>query len=145
DLVVFQTVSQSVKCSECGSEMFKGNFLFMEKGQPLCLVCADLDHLVFLPAGDMALSRRARKHSPLSAVVVRFSRTRKRYERQGLLVAADALARAEEECAADAPERAKARERAAVQRHEDDREFVESMTQAILAQYPACPPEEARQ
>jgi hypothetical protein len=41
---------------------------------------------VFLPAGDAALSRRARKASTLSAVVVRFSRPRKRYERQGILV-----------------------------------------------------------
>jgi hypothetical protein len=84
DLVVFDKVSAEGKCSECGAELAPGDFLFMEKGQPLCLVCADLDHLVFLPAGDMTLSRRARKHSPLSAVVVRFSRTRKRYERQGL-------------------------------------------------------------
>ena len=89
--------------------MLKGNFLFMEKGQPLCLTCADLDHLVFQPAGDMALSRRARKHSPLSAVVVRFSRARKRYERQGLLVTAEALAKAEGECAAHAAERAAVR------------------------------------
>jgi len=145
DLVVFEKVGEEGKCSECGAELARGDYVFMEKGRPLCLACADLDQLVFLPTGDMALSRRARKHSPLSAVVVRFSRARKRYERQGLLVGAQALARAEEECVTDAPERAKARERAVMQRREDDREFVESMTQAILAQYPACPPEEARQ
>jgi hypothetical protein len=103
DLVVFEKVSAEGNCSECGAELLKGNLLLMEKGRPLCLTCADLDQLVYLPAGDMALSRRARKHSSLSAVVVRFSRTRKRYERQGLLVTAEALAKAEEECAADAP------------------------------------------
>ncbi|MDE3068709.1 MAG: DUF2293 domain-containing protein [Verrucomicrobiota bacterium] len=119
-------------------------YVFMENGQPLCLACADLDHLVFLPAGDAALSRRARKHSVLSAVVVRFSRTRKRYERQGLLVSVEGLAQAEAECRGDAAERAAARERAAVQRAAEDREFVEALTQAILAQYPGCPPEEAR-
>lgn len=95
-------------------------------------------------AGDMALSRRARKHSLLSAVVVRFSRTRKRYERQGLLVAAEALDQAEDECAADAPERAAARARAAIQRVDEDREFVVAMTKEILGQYPACPADEAR-
>ena len=42
-------------------------------------------HLVFLPSGDAALTRRARKASKLSAVVVQFSRTRKRSERQGVL------------------------------------------------------------
>jgi hypothetical protein len=144
DLVVFEKVSEEGKCSECGADLAHGDFLFMEKGQPLCLVCADLDHLLFLPAGDMTLSRRARKHSPLSAVVVRFSRTRKRYERQGLLVAAEALDKAEEECAADAPERAAARARAAIQRVEEDREFVAAMVKAILGQYPACPTDEAR-
>lgn len=144
ELVVFEKVSQEGNCSECGAELFKGDFLFMEKGRPLCLTCADLDHLVFLPAGDTTMSRRARKHSPLSAVVVRFSRTRKRYERQGRLVAAEAVAKAEEECAADAPERAVARERAGVLRQEEDREFVEEMRQAIFAQYPACPPEDTR-
>jgi len=144
DLVVFEKVSEEGKCDECGAELVRGDFLFMEKGRLLCLGCADLDHLVFLPAGDMALSRRARKHSPLSAVVVRFSRTRKRCERQGLLVAAEALDKAEAECAADAPERAAARKQAAVRRVEDDRDFVAAMTTSILGQYPACPADEAR-
>ena len=116
ELVVFEKVSQEGNCSECGVELFKGNLLFMEKGQPLCLTCADLDGLVFLPAGDAALSRRARKHSSLSAVVVRFSRARRHYERQGLLVTQEALAKAEEECAADAPARAALRAVAALER-----------------------------
>ncbi|MBI5384099.1 MAG: DUF2293 domain-containing protein [Verrucomicrobia bacterium] len=144
DLVVFEKVSEEGNCHECGAELPKGSFLFMEKGQPLCLACADLDHLSFLPAGDMALSRRARKHSPLSAVVVRFSRARQRYERQGLLVTEAALAQAEEQCAADAPERAVRRAQAAVERQAEDREFVQSVIQAIAQQFPACPPDEAR-
>src|SRR5207247_9554193 len=124
DLVVFEKVSEEGNCSECGVELVKGDFLLMEKRQPLCLTCADLDRLVFLPAGDAAVSRRARKHSPLAAVVVRFSRARKRYERQGLLVTEDALTKAEEECAADAPARAAARARAELARAEEDRELV---------------------
>ncbi len=144
DLVVFEKVSEEGKCGECSAELVHGDFLFMEKGQPLCLRCADLEHLVFLPAGNTALSRRARKHSPLSAVVVRFSRSRKRYERQGLLVATEALDEAEAECAADAPKRAVARQHAAVRRVEEDQEFVATMTSAILSQYPACPTDEAR-
>jgi hypothetical protein len=144
ELVVFEKVSDEGKCSECGAELLKGDFLLMEKGQPLCLTCADLDRLVFLPAGDTALSRRARKHSSLAAVVVRFSRTRKRYERQGLLVTDEALATAEEECAADAPDRAAARSRAAFARQEADCEFVAALAQAILLRYPGCPADEAR-
>ena len=76
--------------------------------------------------------------------MVRFSRGRKRYERQGLLVTAEALAKAEQECVADAAERAKARAQAAVVREADDREFVEAMTEAVLKEYPACPADEAR-
>jgi hypothetical protein len=144
DLVVFEKVSEEGCCSECGAELPKGSHLCMEKGQPLCLGCADLDHLVFLPAGDTALSRRARKLSPLAAVVVRFSRTRKRYERQGLLVADAALAQAEDQCAADAPERAVRRAQAAVVRQTVDGEFIGSVARAIGEQFPACPAGEAR-
>ena len=54
-----------------------GDLLIMDDKGPLCLACADLDHLIVLPAGDAALTRRAKKASGLSAVVVRWSRTRK--------------------------------------------------------------------
>jgi hypothetical protein len=74
DIVVFSIVREST-CAECGAELWKGSFLRMEKERPLCMACADLDHLMFLPSGDAALTRRARKHSTLDAVVVRFSRT----------------------------------------------------------------------
>ncbi len=46
----------------------------VEGGIPRCLDCVDLGHLVFLPRGDTALTRRAREESGLSAVVVRFNR-----------------------------------------------------------------------
>jgi hypothetical protein len=144
DLVVFELVSEMSVCSECGAEIYRGGRLCMEKGQPLCLECADLDHLVYLPSGDAALSRRARAKSPLSAVVVRFSRTRKRYERQGILVTPEALAAAEDECAEDAGERAVRREREAARRQVEDREFIEAFSKAILARYPRCLAGEAR-
>src|ERR671912_219797 len=83
DIVVFWIVRDSV-CAECGEALAKGRFLRMEAERPLCLSCADLAHLVFLERGDAALTRRAARHSTLHAVVVRFSRTRKRYERQGV-------------------------------------------------------------
>ncbi len=144
ELVVFEKLSEEGRCSDCGVELLQGDFLLMERGQPLCLACADLDHLVFLPAGDTAMTRRARKHSPLNAVVVRFSRARKRYERQGLLVMEEAVSKAEAECTADAPEREAARSRAAVTRVEADRQFVDELSEAIALRYPRCPPEEAR-
>src|SRR6266545_2858298 len=93
EIVVFWIVRDSA-CAECGEELAKGRFLRMETERPLCLRCADLDHLVFLERGDAALTRRASQYSTLRAVVVRFSRSRKRYERQGVLIEDHALAQA---------------------------------------------------
>ena len=115
----------------------------MEKERPLCLECADLDHLFFLPRGDVALTRRSRKHSTLSAVVVRFSRARKRYERQGLLVEESAIEQAERECLSDEGRRRAARERARVQRERTDAQYVSEFAREIVAHYPGCPPGEA--
>ena len=100
EIVVFSIINPTV-CSDCEAELSRGSFLRIEKQKPLCLECADLAHLVFLSSGDAALTRRSRKYSNLSTVVVKFSRSRRRYERQGLLVESEALARAEKECADD--------------------------------------------
>jgi len=131
-------------CSECGVELPSGSFLYMDANQPLCLACAGMGDLEFLPRGDTALTRRATKYSPSHAVVVEFSGTRGRYERQGILVTEPALRQAEEECAADAPERARARARAAAVREKQDAVTVEQMTAKILTLFPGCPPAEAR-
>src|SRR5258707_367644 len=90
EIVVFSVVRDS-QCTECGAELWKGSLLRLEGEKALCTGCADLDHLEFLPTGDAALTRRASKYSKLWAVVVRWSRARKRYERQGILVEPDAL------------------------------------------------------
>jgi hypothetical protein len=100
---------------------------------------------VFLPSGDAALTRRARRGSGLSAVVVRFSRARGRYERQGILVEQSALERAEAECLADEPARARRRERDAERRSREDLKLQADMAAAITTLYPGCPPERAEQ
>jgi len=143
ELVVFDIVRES-KCSECEAELPKGSFLVMEAERPLCLECADLGYLVYLPRGDATLTRRARKYSKLSAVVVRFSKARGRYERQGALVEDAALQKAEEECLSDADARARKRERAAVLRIDEDEKVTTSLAAKILDLFPRCPPEEAR-
>lgn len=87
DLVVISPLNDWT-CANCSGT---GDLLLMQDDGPLCMSCAALDHLVFLPAGDAKATRRAHQASDLCAVVVRFSRTRKRYERQGLLVEPTAL------------------------------------------------------
>jgi len=137
--VLFE-ILRDAQCSECGVEMGEGSYLLMEAEQPLCLACAGFGDLEFLAAGDVALTRRATKHSARNAVVVRFSRTRKRYERQGVLVETSALEKAERECAEDADERAAGRAREAVRRGQEDRKLVARMAKQIGVLFPGCPP-----
>ena len=140
ELKVFITVGDS-SCSDCGEELGRHAWITLagEKGA-LCLACADLDHLVFLPSGDAALTRRARKHSTLAAVVLRWSRARKRYERQGLLVEAGALEQAEQECLVDAEARERRKEREAARRAELDRHYVEAFAARVRELFRGCPP-----
>lgn len=129
------------KCDECGEDLGRHAWIVLrgEKGAA-CLTCADLDHLVFLPSGDTALTRRSRKHSRLSAVVLKWSRARKRYERQGILVENEALERAERECMADATRREIRRGQAAIRRAELDREYLRRFAARVRDVYPYCPP-----
>jgi hypothetical protein len=94
ELVVIWPVQDTWTCHRCGAG---GDLLIVENPGPACLRCAGLDDLVFLPAGDALLTRRAKAGSARFAVVVRFSRSRGRYERQGLLVEPVALADAQRE------------------------------------------------
>jgi len=94
ELVAILPLNQEWTCHRCGGS---GDFLVMEKPGPACLRCVGLDDLEVLPAGDALLTRRAKAKSARHAVIVRFSRTRRRYERQGLLVEPQALAEAQRE------------------------------------------------
>jgi hypothetical protein len=139
DLKVFISSREST-CDECGQALGRSAWICLrgERGA-LCLSCADLDQLVFLPAGDTALTRRARKHSALSAVVLKWSHARKRYERQGLLVEETGLAAAETECLADADARARRAEREAQRRAELDQAYVEEFARRTRELFPGCP------
>jgi hypothetical protein len=127
-------------CTGCGGS---GSYLFMEGPGPLCLGCADMDHLVFLPTGDAALSRRAKQASRLAAVVVRFSRSRKRYERQGILVEEAALESAEAQCLADEDARGRRRERDQQRRCDQDLAFQARLAEAVVRLFPGCPSQRA--
>jgi hypothetical protein len=144
EIVVFWLVKES-GCAECGADLGKGAFLRLEGEKALCMGCADLDHLEFLPSGDPAVTRRAGKYSKLRAVVVRWSRTRKRYERQGILAQPEAIRQAEDESLADADVRARRQAVAAERRMVEDEKFVSEFARAIRAQYPRCPAREATQ
>ncbi|WP_326649216.1 MULTISPECIES: DUF2293 domain-containing protein [unclassified Streptomyces] len=142
DLVVIEPLKRR-HCAECRQGPLPLHLL--EFNAPVCLDCADLAHLVYLPRGSTALTRRAREASSLCAVVIRFNRRRRRYERQGLLVEEAALARAELSCLADADARARRRERDVVRRAAEDVRFTASFAAEILRLFPGCPPARARE
>jgi hypothetical protein len=139
ELKVFISNREST-CGECGENLGSKAWITLagEKGA-LCLTCADLDHLVFLASGDAALTRRARKHSTLSAVVLKWSRARKQYERQGLLVERQGLEKAEGECLADSEARELRKEREAARREELDRHYVNQFSARVRKIFPKCP------
>ncbi len=143
DIAVFWSRRDS-HCDGCDADLGRGSTIRLDGDKAFCLACADMEHLWFLPSGDTALTRRARKHSRLSAVVLQWSRSRRRYERQGVLVEPEALAQAEEECLADADLRAARRDRAAARGERWDERFTDDFAAAIRSGFPGCPEDEAR-
>jgi hypothetical protein len=65
-----------------------------------------------------------------------------RYERQGSLVEESALQKAEQECLADADQRAARREREEVRRNEQDHDLAARVAGVIRELFPGCPPVE---
>lgn len=131
-------------CAACSAHFESHGFLTMDDAGPLCLDCADLGHLEFLPRGDAALTRRSKRGSRLSAVVVEWSRTRQRYERQGILAEPEAIAQAEVDCLADSDVRERRRERNALYREAGDERFIADLAAAIVTQFPGCPAPRAK-
>lgn len=129
-------VSPDWCCDECG----EGDSHQVKEGdRALCLGCTDMDHLIFLPAGDAAMTRRAKKASTLSAVVVRWQQRRRRYQRLGLLVEPAALDAAEQQCLGDGEARQRRRERDRERRRDQDVALVKRMSIEILRLFPGCP------
>jgi hypothetical protein len=138
--IVVVSPHNAFTCASCGDS---GGFLLEGKSGALCIDCADLGHLEFLPSGDAALTRRATKASRLSAVVVRWSARRRRYERQGILAEFSAIEQAAQECLSDADVRTRRREREQSRRADQDVQFRGEFAAAIREQFPGCPVDRA--
>jgi len=129
-------------CSKCGQlQAVKAWITRPVPSVVLCLRCAGLDHLVYLPSGDACLTRRAQKYSELSAVLMWFSKARKRNERQGILVEKKALAQAEESCQKDLARREKQQARDAIRRARADSRYQGQFCSKLQELYPGCPDE----
>lgn len=126
-------------CIECKESIKTTSLVVLMGGSNvICLSCADLDHLVYLPSGNAALTRRATKHSKLTAVVYEWSSARKRNERQGILVDKLAIEKAEAECLSDEDARAIRRKRDAERRAKLDEQYIAQFEKRILELFPSC-------
>lgn len=144
DRIVF-ILRRDTDCGRCQGELGKGEFICLTGSEAICLKCAGLAHLKYLPAGDTAVTRRATKYSSVSVVVMKRSAARKRSERQGVLVEAEAIRRAEAESAADAKKRARQQAKAATRREKEDQAYIVAFAKAIAEQFPGCPDEDAQE
>ena len=138
-LKVFISTRRS-KCDECGAELGHNAFITLQEDKgALCMECAGMDHLIFLASGDVALTRRSNKYSRLSAVVLKWSRARRRYERKGLLVENQAVNKAKKECEADADKRKIKQAKAAVKNAELDKKYIDEFSLRIRELFPSMP------
>lgn len=104
----------------------------------MCLECAGLGHLEYLPPGDPAFTRRARIASRQSVVVMGWSRRFRGLVRQGILVEPAAIERAAMDylSAGDQP-------RKTSWRVAEDQKFRLEFAAAIREQFPGCPDDRA--
>lgn len=140
ELRVFITAGAST-CGACGEALGRQAWITLTQEKvSLCLTCANLDHLIYLPARDVILTQRVRQHSTLVAVVLKWNRARKRYERQGLLVEAQALKQAEQEYLAVSEARTRRRKREATRQGKFSRRYIEHFARRVRKFFPGCPP-----
>jgi hypothetical protein len=97
DPVVY-ALSNASRCFGCDRKMLVNDLIVLhnkeDEKEVYCLNCEKLDHLQVLKAGDPKITRLAKKYSTTLFVVMKWSDTWKFYERQGLLVEPEALAKA---------------------------------------------------
>jgi hypothetical protein len=135
---------KGAKCTACGAELARGEFLAIDRAEgSRCLKCAGLDGLVFLPSGDAALTRRAVARSSRSAVVLKFSRARKRNERQGVLVEESVIEQAESENASDEARRQVQRQQQRVHGEAAERKYRVAFAAKVLELFPGASREQA--
>jgi len=140
--VVFDIVRPSV-CSVCGDELGSGCMIMVRGDNAICAECGEFDHLRYLPGGNRRVTLRATKHSRAVLVVVRWSRSRKRYERQGILAEKEAIEQAQEECLAEKDLR-KVREMSeAMARGYISRQYLDAFRAMLGERWPGCPEKDA--
>lgn len=140
---IFITKKQKVWCRVCDRKIPLGAMFVAENEdvKGTCFKCSPFVNYTLLPPGNVALTRRSKKHSARCAVVLEWNQRRKRHERKGQYVEQKAIEQAEAECNADADKRAVKNEKAAKVREVQDKAYILAFGKAIRAYYPKCPPQ----
>lgn len=138
---IFLTKKETLKCSTCNKRIALGEAFVAEseKHRGTCFSCSPYVNATFLKPGNAALTRRSKKFSSYCGVVYQWNRRRKRFDRKGQYVEAEAIIKAQESCAKDEKERALKNEKAAVVRAEKDKIYIAEFSKAIRHFYPNCP------
>lgn len=66
ELVVYRVIRDR-RCSKCGEEIQHGSLLYVEGDGPLCMSCAGMEDLVFVPSIFLTFSDRSASRSPMLA------------------------------------------------------------------------------
>ena len=139
NILVFISTKE-ILCDDCGQLVSKNEYIKLtHERKAYCMTCADLDHLIFLPSGDACISRRAKKHSTLNAIVMQWSKSRRRNERQGILATEEAIRTAEKECLDDLELRKVRNKQSAERRKKIDKQYVQNFANIIKLHFPKCP------
>ncbi|MBX9690292.1 MAG: hypothetical protein K2X27_26500 [Candidatus Obscuribacterales bacterium] len=94
-------LSRNSRCYGCDRKLLVDEIVRLTKmadeSEVFCLECAGLKKMAVLRKGNAKVTRLAKKYSDKSYIIVKWSDAWKCYERQGLLVEAEALSRASKE------------------------------------------------
>lgn len=130
------------KCNSCKNTLScKSLILLKPNKKVICMKCAGLQHLVLLPSGNVAMTRRSKKHSRLKSipVVMGWSRAKRRYERKGILLEKKAIRKAKKECRLDAGERKLRQLQRAIKAAEFEKKYIAEFALHIRKFFPFMP------
>lgn len=92
------------RCYSCDGKQTPGDLVRLKEGQDelevLCGHCAGLDSFAIVPAGNAKMTRLAKKQASACYIILKWSELWKTYERQGLLIDAEAAVKIEKETGA---------------------------------------------
>jgi hypothetical protein len=128
-------------CKRCKKDVNQGQIYCAdsEESKGLCFNCSPFRSYTLLPPGNVAMTRRSKKHSTLCGVLLEWNQRRRRYERKGQYVEQQAIEKARVECEVDAEKRKLKNAKAAVVRAEQDKTFIRDFSTAIRLRYPSAP------